>query len=79
MKKNKTQIRYFFDREADVLYFSQRKPSSKDVSKEIDEGIVIRIDPKTKKIVGFTVLNFLKRQVKTPIKLPLSAEFEKVK
>jgi len=79
MKKNKDKIRYFFDREADILYFSQRKPSSRDISREIDEGIIVRIDPITKKIIGFTILNFLKRQVKESIKLPLSAEFELVK
>lgn len=79
MRKNKNQIRYFFDREADVLYFSQRNPSAKDISQEIDEGIIVRIDPITKKIIGFTILNFLKRQIRAPIRLPLSAEFEMVK
>jgi len=79
MKKNKNQIRYFFDKEADVLYFTQRKPSAKDISREIEEGIIVRVDPKTKEVIGFTILNFLKRQIKTPIRLPLSAEFEVVK
>ena len=46
MRKNKNQIRYFFDREADVLYFTQRKPSAKDISREIAEGIIVRVDPK---------------------------------
>lgn len=79
MEKNKNQIKYFFDREADILYFAQRKPSLKDISREIDEGIIVRINPITKKIVGFTILNFLKRQLKMPIKLPLTAEFELVR
>jgi len=79
MKKNKNQIRYFFDREADVLYFTQRKPSAKDISREIEEGVIVRVNPKTKEVIGFTILNFLKRQIKSPIKLPLSAEFEMVK
>jgi uncharacterized protein YuzE len=79
--RNKNQIKYFFDKEADILYFSQRKPSSKEISREIGEGIIVRIDPATKKIVGFTILNFLKRgslRNKT-IKLPLKAEFELIK
>ena len=79
MRKNKNQIRYFFDREADVLYFTQRKPSAKDISREIEEGVIVRVNPKTKEVIGFTILNFLKRQIKSPIKLPLSAEFELVK
>lgn len=61
------------------LILFKKNPSPKDISQEIDEGIVVRIEPKTKRIVGFTILNFLKRQVKFPIKLPLSAEFEMVK
>ena len=77
--KNRNQIRYFFDKEADVLYFTQRKPSPRDISREIEEGIIIRIDPTTKKVVGFTILNFLKRQIKRPIKLPLFGKFELVK
>jgi len=78
MEKNKKQIRYFFDKEADILYFTQKKPSSKDLSQEIGEGIIVRVDTITKKIVGFTILNFLKRQkrIQKSIKLPLSAEFE---
>jgi uncharacterized protein YuzE len=79
MRKNENQIRYFFDKEADVLYFTQRKPSARDISCEIEEGIIVRVDPETKEVIGFTILNFLKRQIKSPIKLPLSAEFELVK
>jgi len=79
--RNKNQIKYFFDKEADILYFSQRKPSSRDISREIGEGIIVRIDPITKKVVGFTILNFLKRGVlkKKSTALPLKAEFELVK
>ncbi len=81
MEKNKKQIRYFFDKEADVLYFTQKKASSKDISREIGEGVIVRIDAISKKIVGFTILNFLKRQrrIQESIKLPLSAEFEMVR
>jgi len=79
MKKRKNQIRYYFDKDADVLYFTQRKPSLRDISREIEEGVIARIDPKTKKIIGFTILNFLKRQIKASIRLPLSAEFEIIK
>lgn len=78
MNRNKNQIKYFFDKEADVLYFTKKKPSNRDISREIGEGVVVRIDAKTKKVIGFTILNFLKRQIKSSIKLPLAAEFEMV-
>lgn len=79
MNKRNKQIKYFFDREADVLYFAQKEPSNQDISREIGEGIIARINPKTEKIVGFTILNFLKRQMRTAISLPLRAEFEMVR
>ena len=79
MKKNKDRIKYFYDKEADVFYFTKRRPSSKDISQEIGEEIIVRFDPKTNRIIGFTILNFLKRQAKTPIKLPLAGTFEMVK
>jgi len=76
MNKENNQIRYFFDREADVLYFTQREPSGDDISREVGEGVVLRMDVKTKDVVGFTILNFLKRQFNRAIKLPLMAEFK---
>lgn len=75
MTKENNQIRYFFDKEADILYSTQREPSQNDISREVDEGVVLRMDVRTKEVVGFTILNFLKRQFNKTIKLPLMAEF----
>lgn len=77
----KNKLQYQFDQEADVFYLAQRKPSSHDISEEMSDGIVVRIDSKTKKIVGLTILNFLSRyQQKTkPVNLPISAEFSMVR
>jgi uncharacterized protein YuzE len=50
MKNNKKIIQYLFDRKADILYFSVRKPSIKDISQEIDDDIVDGIDAETKKL-----------------------------
>ena len=76
MTKKHNQIRYYFDKEADILYFAQREPSQDDISREVSEEIVIRIDRQTKEVVGFTILNFLKRQFNKATKLPLMAEFK---
>ena len=54
-------LQYFFDREADVLYVSQGEPRSDVESEEVGDGVVARVDPITREIVGFTILNFLKR------------------
>ena len=52
-------LQYFFDREADVLYVSKGQPRSDAESDEVGDGIIARLDPVTREIVGFTILNFL--------------------
>lgn len=54
-------LQYFFDKEADVLYLSQGEPRADAESEEVGDGIVARFDPDTREVVGFTILNFLKR------------------
>jgi len=55
----KERIVMSYDREADTVYISFGKPR-KSVSEEIDEYVVVRRDPKTKKTVGITITNFSK-------------------
>ncbi len=49
-----------YDREADVLYMSFRKPQGATTTIEVDEDILIRKDGKN--IVGLTILNASSRQ-----------------
>ena len=70
--KNKNYLQYFIDEKANILYFAQGKPSIKDISKEITDGVIGRFDPNTKELKGFTILNFSKR---TRAKLPISVDF----
>jgi len=58
-----------YDKEADVLYVTLGKPA-KGVGREISSGIIKRTDPKTKKVVGFTVVGFSKKK---EIQIPLKA------
>jgi len=51
---------FWFDKEGDVLDISIGKPQ-KAVSKEVGEDIIVRMNPKSKEVVGFTILNFTKR------------------
>lgn len=70
------KLYYYYDKDADILYFSQGKPSARDDSREIKDDVVLRIDPRTKKVRGFTVLNFSKRLSKDlPLSLPVEVEF----
>ena len=69
------KLYYFYDKEADVLYFSQGKPSAKDQSQETKDDVVLRINPKTGTVRGFTILNFSKRNHSDKaIALPFDAE-----
>lgn len=72
----KTKLYYYYDLEADVFYLSQGKPSFKAQSREASDDVILRLNPKTKKVVGFTILNFTRRlrQNKLPIVLPIQAE-----
>jgi len=57
------KLYYYYDKEADVFYFSSGKPSIKVKAIETTDDVILRPDPKTNKVKGFTVLNFSKRLV----------------
>lgn len=67
----KKKLYYYYDSEADVLYFAQGKPSSKDKSIEVGNDVVLRVGTKDKKVKGFTVLNLSARAKRQPSFLPL--------
>lgn len=68
------KLYYYYDREADVAYLSQGKPSKKDIAQETGDDVVLRIDPKTRAIKGFTILNFSRRaKAHMPVSLPINA------
>ncbi|MBU4373749.1 MAG: DUF2283 domain-containing protein [Euryarchaeota archaeon] len=73
------KLKFFFDKEGDVLDIAIGEPKEA-ISKEIGNDIVMRIDPKTKKIVGFTILNFEKRfeHMAMAETIPITATFVQV-
>lgn len=77
MKKN-NYLNLFYDKEADVLYFSKGMPSASDISDETENEMVIRKNPYTKEITGLTILNFSKRskQATESIKFPVEVDFK---
>lgn len=66
----------FYDTEADVLYFSKGTPSAEDTSDEVDNEIVIRKNPKTKEVTGFTILNFSQKSKKSSKSFGLPIEID---
>ncbi|MCZ7381485.1 MAG: DUF2283 domain-containing protein [Candidatus Methanoperedens sp.] len=76
MKRMEKKLRFFFDKKGDLLDMVIGNPKGA-ISEEIGNDIVVRIDPKTKEIVGFTILNFEKRfeHVHRSETLPITATF----
>ena len=59
----KRLIEWNYDAEADVLYLSIGKPRVAE-GVDIGEGIIVRVDSKTKEIVGITIIDFIRRTLK---------------
>ncbi|MBS4027632.1 MAG: DUF2283 domain-containing protein [Ignavibacteriales bacterium] len=72
----KQKLNFAYDNEGDILDISIGKPE-KAISNEITDDFFVRIHPRTKRIVGFSILNFKKRSAKQKgeISVPLHAEF----
>jgi len=58
-------LTYYYDKEADVFYFSEGKPSAKDNTVEVGNDVLARVDSRTKRIRGFTLLNASRRTAHT--------------
>ncbi len=72
-------LNLLYDKDADVLYVSLGHPEYTDYV-ELDDNFVLRLDPETKEIVGFTIIDFGARfaQKEPPSSVPLKATFERV-
>lgn len=70
------KLHYYYDKEADVFYLSQGQPSANDQSEETDDDTILRLNPKTGKVKGFTILNFTRRLGKEgrSVSIPIEAE-----
>ena len=66
-----------YDKEADVLYLSLGEPQKGMEYVELGNYVILRVHPKTRKIVGMTVTDFAKRfsSPAIPVKLSVAGEF----
>ncbi|MDD2655029.1 MAG: DUF2283 domain-containing protein [Candidatus Omnitrophica bacterium] len=74
-QKELNSIEVAYDKDADVLYMSEGTPHEA-ICQMLDNGIIIRRDPSTKKIVGFTIVDFISNFSKSkPQAIPIQAKF----
>jgi uncharacterized protein YuzE len=63
-----------FDAKADVLYCSFGDPTEA-IAVELENGVVVRLNPETDEVVGVTVIDFLKRSLASgTILLPMGKQ-----
>lgn len=71
------RLSFHYDPEGDILDVSVGVPR-KALSLEVGDDILERVDPETKGVVGFTILNFKKhfqKMDKNEFKIPIKAKF----
>ncbi len=74
------ELIYSYDKERDVLYVSIGEPQDA-IADEIVDDIFVNLNPESKKVVGFTIINFEKKFVKNKkekypsFRIPIEAEF----
>ena len=77
----RNEVQFHYDREADVLYLSVGRPQ-KAKTIETGEDFVLRLHPKTEKVVGLTIINFSRHFPQlNPVRLdfPSNGSFDPVR
>lgn len=55
------ELMFGFDKEADVLYLSIGIPQKGAMYVELDNDQILRVHPKTREVLGLTIMNFSKK------------------
>jgi hypothetical protein len=73
------QLQFLYDHAADVLHVSMGHPILTN-STALDDNVILQIDPATKQVVGFSIVDFLKRFANNqePVTVPLVATFARL-
>ncbi len=73
------QLNFLYDHKADVLHISRGHPLFFD-SVESNDQVILQLNPATKEILGFSIVDFMARFANTesPASVPLTATFARV-
>ena len=78
MARTKPRLSFSYDKDADVLYVAVGHPKAA-VGELLDNGVILRRDPKTDQVVGFTIVDFAHHFASPraqPIVTPITAELQ---
>ena len=70
------ELKLLYDQEADVLYVSRGRPEYTDYV-EAGDDLILRLDPQTREVIGFTILDFVAHfsQQEPSLHIPLDVVF----
>ena len=74
------RLSFSYDTAADVLYVSIGRPKQA-VGEMLENGVILRRNPKTQAVVGFTIVDFTQHFASRnaqPITTPVSAQLQPV-
>ncbi len=74
------RLTFEYDREADILYVNTVAPYPEQESEELDDEIIVRLNPQTGQIENLEVLFFTSRLLRKELfSLPITAEMHQLK
>lgn len=69
------RLTFKYNREADILYVNTVPPYAEQESEELEDEIIVRLNPKTGKVENFEVLFFTSRLLRSELfSLPVIAD-----
>ncbi len=72
-------LNFHYDREGDILYINTRAPYAEQESEELDNEVIVRMNPGTSEVENIEILFFSSRLLRTnDLNLPLSADITRL-
>lgn len=72
------KLAFQYDREADILYISNRPPNAEQETEELGDDVIARINPKTGEVESLEGLFFSTRLLRSDLfELPVTADLHR--
>ncbi|MBI4316932.1 MAG: DUF2283 domain-containing protein [Chloroflexi bacterium] len=75
-----TKLRFWYDREADILHIDKCPPYAEQESEELDDEVIARLNPATDEVENLEVLFFSTRLLRNELfEVPVAANLRLVR